>query len=96
VDLVEPERDHVRSNRVEDREDVPLVPEHGEVDRLQGRDQLDARRLRRDRLVLEPLRRRVSGHDDDKLVAEPQHSVQALLADPLLNLRRGQVKPFVR
>ena len=33
---------------------------------------------------------------DDKLVAEPQHSVQALLADPLLNLRRGQVKPFVR
>ena len=33
---------------------------------------------------------------DNKLVAETQHSVQALLADPLLDLRRGQVEPFVR
>jgi hypothetical protein len=33
---------------------------------------------------------------DDKLVAKTQHSVQALLADPLRNLRRGQVKALVR
>lgn len=33
---------------------------------------------------------------DDKLAAETQHPVQALLAGPLPDLRCGQVKPRIR
>src|SRR6266545_4426446 len=70
VHLVEPEGDHVGPDLVEDLVDVPLVPEEGPVHGLERADHLQAVRLGRDRRVLEPLRGRVTGHDDDELVPE--------------------------
>src|SRR5206468_9192860 len=70
VELVVPEGDHVGPDLVEDLEDVPLVPEDRAVHGLQGADHLHAVRLRRDRRVLEPLRRGVARDHDYELVPE--------------------------
>src|SRR5205823_5038806 len=45
VDLIEADRDDVRTDLVEDRVDVPLVPEERTVHRFEALDHLDAGRL---------------------------------------------------
>src|SRR5881296_1382217 len=70
VDLVVAKGDDIRSNLVQDLEDVPLIPQDGAVHRLQRSDHLEPVRLGCDRRVLEPLRRGIARHDDDELVPE--------------------------
>src|SRR5205823_6349913 len=70
VDLIEADRDDVRTDLVEDRVDVPLVPEERTVHRFEALDHLDAGRLGHDRFVLEPAGGRVPGDHDPQLVPE--------------------------
>src|SRR5438093_12916669 len=68
VDLIEADRDDVRTDLVEDRVDVPLVPEERTVHRFEALDHLDAGRLGHNRFVFEPAGGRVPGDHAPQLV----------------------------